>query len=84
MGFIKKVYSILMVQLCITAVGVAISVQMSGFRDFSNNNPAFYFIAAGLYIVSVIMLGCYKSIARRVPLNYTILLILTLSMTYIV
>lgn len=84
MGFIRKVYSILMVQLCITAAGVTLSVQWEGFKQFSTENPAFFFIAAGLYIVCVILLGCYKSISQKVPLNYTLLLILTISMTYIV
>ena len=73
-----------MTQLCITAIGVAISVQISGFKDFFQKNIAIYVIAVIMYVVTVILLGCYKSIARKVPLNYSLLLLLTLSMTYMV
>jgi len=84
LGFIRKVYSILMVQLCITAIGVAVSVKISGFQDFFKKNVAIYVLAIVMYVVTVILLGCYKSIARKVPLNYSLLLLLTLSMTYMV
>lgn len=82
--FIRKVYCILMTQLCITAIGVVISVQAKGFQDFFSRNLAIYVIAVVAYIMSVIMLGCFKSISHKVPLNYSLLLVLTLSMTYIV
>lgn len=73
-----------MTQLCITAIGVAVSVNINGFKEFFANNLAIYIIAVVLYVVSVILLGCYKSIARKVPLNYSLLAVLTLSMTYMV
>ena len=73
-----------MVQLCITAIGVAISVKIDGFKSFFAKNLALYIIAVVVYVVTVILLGCFKSIARKVPLNYSLLLLLTLSMTYMV
>lgn len=84
LGFIRKVYLILMTQLCITAIGVTISVQIPSFKTFFNDNIVTYFISLIMYVVTVILLGCYKSIARKVPLNYNLLLLLTLSMTYMV
>lgn len=71
-----------MTQLIITAIGVAISVKIDGFKDFFNNNMAIYIICVVLYVVSVIMLGCYRSVARKVPLNYSLLFLLTICMTY--
>ena len=73
-----------MTQLSITAIGVTISVNISGFKDFFAKNMGIYIIAVVLYVVSVICLGCYKSIARKVPLNYSLLAVLTLSMIYMV
>lgn len=83
-GFIRKVYSILAVQLLITVGGVVAIFNMKGVYNFVFQNIALLFISMAIYIVCIIVLGCFRSVSRRVPINYILLLLLTLAMTYMV
>ena len=84
-GFIRKVLSILTLQFTMTAVGVAISVyNQSESIQFFRQHLELSIIALVGYIVTLYALGCYKSVARKVPTNYVLLFVFTCCMTYMV
>jgi len=83
-GFIKKVYSILCVQLCLTAAIVMLGVLNMQVKLFMLTNPAIAIVCAVVAIISMYALACYPSVARSVPLNYIMLTIFTLSEAYLV
>lgn len=83
-GFIRKVYLILFTQLFVTAAGVVFVFNSKGVYDFVYRNVALMFVAMALYVVCVIVLGCFRNVSRRVPVNYILLAVLTLAMTYMV
>lgn len=84
-GFVMKVYGILTVQLIITLGFVSLSF-FEGVREF------FYMTAGYQYtillasfvaiIIIAIMLSCSRTLARTVPVNYILLLIFTVCMSY--
>lgn len=82
LGFIRKVYSILLIQLVITALFVVAGASSEGFRDFIKRNIGLYVIAVIGYIACVLLLFCVKSLSVKVPINYILLIILTLCMSY--
>lgn len=83
-GFIRKVYSILSTQLLCTA-GVVMAVFLSdGFRLWLHNNPWVLIVSIVLNLVSMYALGCYRSLARSVPINYILLAIFTVTESFLV
>lgn len=84
MGFIRKVYGILLTQLSFTALGAIISVEYQGFRGFIEENIILYLVAYILFFTGVITLACSQSIARKVPLNFFFLSLVTIGLTYVV
>jgi FtsH-binding integral membrane protein len=83
LGFIRKVYGILSVQLLITVILCGLSFNES-VKTFMIESTGFFWVAMSLSIILAIPLLCFKSIARKVPLNYFILFIWTLSEAYMV
>ena len=83
-GFIRKVYLILSTQLIITFLFILISFNVKSFREFQRANTWLLWVSIVLTIVLMYALGCYKEIARKVPLNYILLLIFTLAESYVV
>jgi FtsH-binding integral membrane protein len=82
LGFIKKVYGILSLQLGITISFMALAF-VEGVKTFlqENVNPLFW-IALGLSLAILIPLVCFKSIARGVPQNYILLFSWTICESY--
>jgi len=91
LGFVRKVYGIVSVQLLITATFVYLcqGPLRKYFYDEVNQTiyqagfTAFIVAAVTSFIVSI-FLACYSSIARTVPTNYILLGVFTLCETYIV
>ncbi|CAF1396162.1 unnamed protein product [Rotaria sp. Silwood1] len=83
-GFIRKVYSILMIQLAITFGLIAIFHFILSIHDYvrSSNGPWLYWISYIVFLVIYCVLICSQRAARRFPLNLILLDILTLSMSY--
>ncbi|KAL7670798.1 hypothetical protein ACOME3_005722 [Neoechinorhynchus agilis] len=82
--FVRKVFLILLVLLSFTFGCVAMSYFTPGLKTFVRQNPALYYVSFVLFFASYITLACCKSVARRPGINYAILAILNLSMTYMV
>ena len=82
LGFIRKVYGILSIQLAITISFMALAFA-EGMKTFLQNNvnPLFW-IALGLSLVILIPLACFKNVARKVPTNYILLFLWTLCESY--
>lgn len=83
MGFIRKVYSIIMVQIVITGAMVAAGMSIFRFK--------WWILTSGWYlglpcliilIMCEIAIYCCKDLRRKVPHNYIILFIFTLCMSY--
>ena len=84
LGFIKKVYAILFVQLAITAAFSALAITQEDMANWIYENWWLELIFAIFAIVIEIALICNRKLARTVPANYIALLIFTLCETYIV
>lgn len=74
MGFVRKVYSILSVQLLLTAV-IAYPVMQLGRQWLMHNMGIFYAVMA-LQVVCLIAITCYKGL-RTFPQNYIFLFVFT-------
>eukprot|EP01017_Pseudomicrothorax_dubius_P048617 TRINITY_DN888_c0_g1_i1.p1 TRINITY_DN888_c0_g1~~TRINITY_DN888_c0_g1_i1.p1 ORF type:complete len:264 (+),score=26.05 TRINITY_DN888_c0_g1_i1:56-847(+) len=85
-GFIRKVYSILSVQLTFTAAICALPFFSERIRDFQRSpiGIGLLILAMITSIICVYMVFCYMNIARRVPVNFFILLIFTTCEAYMV
>jgi len=82
LGFIRKVMMILATQLTFTAVGIIFAVaNADSVISFFSHNPYLLWVAIGVYIVTLLLLCCVRSIARTVPQNYICLGIFTCAMT---
>lgn len=79
MGFIRKVYGILSVQLLLTTFFVILGCSSTAYQSFLENNTWLIISSMILNIVSICMLFCCLSNARKVPNNYILCGIFTLT-----
>eukprot|EP00397_Hematodinium_sp_SG-2012_P019622 GEMP01020171.1.p1 GENE.GEMP01020171.1~~GEMP01020171.1.p1 ORF type:complete len:243 (-),score=31.07 GEMP01020171.1:1714-2442(-) len=78
-GFIRKVYSILSIQL-ITTVLVALPFNMvPAVQEFVGRQPALLYLIIALNITFLIVLTCCPNMARKHPTNYALLAGFTLT-----
>ena len=85
-GFLKKVYGIVSAQMTVTAAFITF-VQL---KDVDEKqaflaNSAFWLVPA--FVVSIfieIAILCCRNVARRVPVNYIMLLVFTLAFSFLV
>jgi len=84
MGFIRKVYGILFTQLFFTAIWLTIvSLNRSFFLVFLKARIELLILSIVGFITTLYTLGCYKDVARRVPLNYSLLALFTMCFSYL-
>ncbi|KAL4468702.1 hypothetical protein ABPG74_005205 [Tetrahymena malaccensis] len=83
-NFIKKVFSIVFFQLLVTSIFSALSMYIIQFQRFQLEYYALLFIALGLIIFTQISVFASRNAARKVPLNYILLLLFTISWAHIV
>lgn len=85
-GFVRKVYSILSVQLAFTVAFSALCMTSKTVQHFilSDIGLGLLAVAAVLSLVVGITLMCYTSIARKVPTNYILLGVFTMAEAYFV
>ncbi|XP_056148538.1 transmembrane BAX inhibitor motif containing 1a [Lampris incognitus] len=81
-AFIRKVYLILASQLLVTTAIVAVFTFVDSVRNFVQQNQAVYWASFGVYFVTHLVLVCCKGPRRKFPWNAILLLIFTLSMSY--
>ncbi|CEL99509.1 unnamed protein product [Vitrella brassicaformis CCMP3155] len=83
-GFIRKVYTVLSIQLLITfGIGCAI-LYAPGAKTFLTNNSWLFILALVLTFGTLIALSCCSGPARTFPLNYVLLLLFTAAQGFLV
>jgi FtsH-binding integral membrane protein len=83
MGFIRKVYGILAIQLLITSAFTTLTFEKS-FRDFFAFNIGIFYVCSFLTLIIVFSLICFRGLARTVPANYILLMLFTICESYMV
>ena len=83
LGFIKKVYGILSVQLFFTLLMCALSMTTS-FGIFQRNNPGIKIFAMIISFIVMIIIMCYPEYGKRIPINYILLGVFTVAEGYII
>lgn len=78
-GFIRKVYSILMVQLSITLAMVLIFVYHKPTKQYVHAHVELFFISLAIMIVCMIALACCGEVRRKFPTNVILLGLFTLA-----
>lgn len=76
-GFIRKVYSILTVQLSITLAFIAFFLYHKPTQRFVQTHSELYYIALVVFIVAMISLACCGDLRRKSPVNYILLSVFT-------
>ncbi|XP_040060137.1 fas apoptotic inhibitory molecule 2b isoform X2 [Gasterosteus aculeatus] len=78
--FIRKVYSILMVQLLVTVAIVALFTFCAPVRFFIQTHPGLYMASYLVFFATYIALSCCGELRRQFPWNIILLVLFTLSM----
>ena len=84
LGFIRKVYGILSIQLFITTLFCLLSMISQSVKEFMIFNRGLAYIMLFLLIIIPIIIICCPKTMRQVPQNYIILLLFTLAESYFV
>ncbi|XP_048342830.1 protein lifeguard 3-like [Sphaerodactylus townsendi] len=81
-AFIRKVYSIISVQLLVTVGIVAIFIFVTPVTSFVQNNIAVYYGSYAVFLVTYLVLVCCEGLRRRFPWNIIFLCVFTLAMAF--
>ncbi|XP_055627125.1 protein lifeguard 1 isoform X3 [Toxorhynchites rutilus septentrionalis] len=82
-GFIRKVYSILTVQLSITLGFILLFVHHQPTKLWVQKHPEMFWIALGVMIVTLISMACCGSVRRKAPMNFIFLALFTLAQSFL-
>jgi len=78
-GFIRKVYSIVCIQLLISFGSVLLFTHSEDAKLFARQNVWLLFVALGVNICAIIPMVCSQGLRRKTPHNYILLGIFTLA-----
>uniref|UniRef100_A0A6B2F275 Transmembrane BAX inhibitor motif-containing protein 1 n=1 Tax=Bothriechis nigroviridis TaxID=88079 RepID=A0A6B2F275_BOTNI len=81
-SFIRKVYSIISVQLLVTVGIIAIFTFIEPVSGFVRRNIAVYYASYAVFLVTYLVLVCCEGPRRRFPWNLILLSIFTLAMGF--
>ena len=84
LGFIRKVYGIILFQLILTTLIVYLTIRYRVLSEFLISNPAFLYLCIAGALFTEIPIICCQSVAQKVPLNYILLLIFTICESFLV
>ena len=83
-GFIRKVYGILFGQLALSLMFISIGILFKeSVMKFVIGHPVIMYITIIAVSITSLLLGTVKTLARTVPINYVLLLIFTVSESYL-
>ncbi|XP_054738608.1 protein lifeguard 1 isoform X1 [Anastrepha obliqua] len=82
-GFIRKVYSILMVQLLITFGFITVFIYVTEVKDWVHRTQWIVWVALAILLVTMICMACCEGVRRKTPLNFIFLLIFTLAESFL-
>ncbi|XP_077176779.1 protein lifeguard 3-like [Paroedura picta] len=80
--FIRKVYSIISVQLLVTVGIIAVFTFVTPVNTFVKRNLAVYYASYAVFLVTYLVLVCCEGPRRRFPWNIILLSIFTLAMGF--
>ncbi|XP_048342429.1 protein lifeguard 3-like [Sphaerodactylus townsendi] len=81
-AFIRKVYSIIAVQLLVTVGIIAVFTFVTPVSSFVRRNAAVYYVSYAVFLVTYLVLVCCEGPRRRFPWNIILLSIFTLAMGF--
>jgi FtsH-binding integral membrane protein len=84
LGFIRKVYGILSIQLLITTFLCIISMSSPTFSKFQVKNSWLSIVCALASIAIMFVICCFREVGRKVPTNYILLFVFTGCEAYVV
>lgn len=84
LGFIRKVYSILMCQLLVTLAIVSLLVFEPNCRLYAQTHVEMSFVAIALTFICIIALACCTNVRRKSPINFIMLGIFTFCESFLV
>lgn len=84
LGFIRKVYGILSIQLFITTLFCLLAMTSLSLKLFMLNHKGVMLFMLTLVIILPILIVCFPGIMRQVPQNYIILLAFIVGESYFV
>ncbi|XP_071990683.1 protein lifeguard 2 isoform X2 [Engystomops pustulosus] len=82
-SFIRKVYSILSLQLLVTVAIVALFTFCDPVKEYVQDNPGWYWASYAVFFTTYLVLACCNGPRRYFPWNLILLTIFTLSMAYV-
>ncbi|XP_019751206.1 protein lifeguard 2-like [Hippocampus comes] len=80
--FIRKVYTILFIQVLVTLAIVSLFTFCDPVKNYIQTNPGWYWASYGVFFVTYLTLSCCRALRRRFPWNLILLAIFTLSLSY--
>ena len=83
-GFISKVYGILTYQIVITSIFIYFALISSSFQELLLKSVSIYYLCTFVSLFCVLLPLCSQKIYQKVPENYIILTIFTLSYSWII
>lgn len=78
-AFIRKVYSILMLQLLLTFSVVALFTFHDGTRQWAHGNVAIMYVCMFITFGLLIAMACCTNVRRQAPMNFIFLFVFTLA-----
>ncbi|XP_048724740.2 protein lifeguard 3 isoform X1 [Caretta caretta] len=81
-AFIRKVYTIISIQLLVTVGIIAVFTFVSPVRTFVQGNVIVYYASYAVFLVSYLVLACCPGPRRCFPCNLILLAIFTLAMAF--
>ncbi|XP_062255776.1 fas apoptotic inhibitory molecule 2b isoform X2 [Platichthys flesus] len=80
--FIRKVYAILMVQLFVSVAIVSLFTFCAPVRYYIQTHPGLYMASYMMFLCTYIALSCCGNLRRQFPTNIILLVIFTLSISF--
>eukprot|EP01138_Halocafeteria_seosinensis_P004759 gb/GECG01004866.1/.p1 GENE.gb/GECG01004866.1/~~gb/GECG01004866.1/.p1 ORF type:complete len:323 (+),score=24.25 gb/GECG01004866.1/:1-969(+) len=84
LGFIRKVYGILIVQLLFSFGITTVFMFVGSVKDFVQQSPVLFWLAFFLTLGFMAALLCCPNVARKYPRNYMCLLLFTVFEAYLI
>jgi hypothetical protein len=83
-GFLRKVYSILFIQMCVTAGSIATFIASPDVVDYVQENNWVMYTCFGLYLFTAFAIICCGDMRRKHPHGIICLSVLTIAMSVMV
>uniref|UniRef100_A0A1B0G5B0 Uncharacterized protein n=1 Tax=Glossina morsitans morsitans TaxID=37546 RepID=A0A1B0G5B0_GLOMM len=80
--FVRKVYLILMAQLCVTLAFLSLFVFNEDVSGFAYDNPALFWLAFLVLFITMLIMLCFDDARRKTPINFVFLGVFTLAESF--